>query len=800
FECKALPPGDWQLFAHGELTPDHSWPIRIDRSKETPLFTLDLPEARIVSGRVAELKETPDSPYLVQAIPSEHVPHLPDGVSTRSGLDLDRVARWQDRVDSLLRTEPSPTPARFQAGYRAAPILSGSFPGMALIPGVAYSLRVLHPSDGYLVPDAFSPPRLLLPRSESGGAEEDPFFGEYVELGYHPTLVYRPQFLSGSKSIPYDSSMKTTEKARIAPEDLFADGLLAVRSTDSTAKAFTLQVDRPDYQAADLSVPFPTQKRTDLLPLIQYLTPADPLRVVVRDSAGRAIEGARVFLAEAFGVIEPRRRSEALTDAEGVAVLRDMPEAPCNLGVRAPGWAPRFLRSPFERRKDGSVQVKLSRGAAVHYQVTDGRGKPTRGALVLRISQEDEIVDLFGWSGGSPSIRFTDHAGIAQFQGLSRGRHRFGVLEPTTGSWAKSFMERSEKMRRERQEADPTESFHLLDTSDPLLGAFDRIPWEATHWVDVTDQNAFSTIAENFGTESRSTLGAVVLQGEAPLRDARVALYLNNESTRPYASARTHVGGGFHLEDLPEGHLRLEIHHHDWDLPFRSSFYVSREHQGHEFHIKLESPRLQFDSEKEVSLANATLHRDLPASSPWLRLPRESLFDRKTQVSPDSFLWSPPLPPALARSDAWGVFDLAEPRDAKNHGRRRVGSTRGAWWIKGPELAPVRIVASDQNPLPIPEAFPLRVEGLDQHRQFYGAGHRWIAAIPRQPRSRARFRSRIVALPAAGDQVLLPGLPPDTYVLFTFDRDGFGRPVDLHALGKATVWGQEEDRFTIRQN
>ncbi|MEM7517283.1 MAG: carboxypeptidase-like regulatory domain-containing protein, partial [Planctomycetota bacterium] len=453
FNSSDLPPGEWRLFLRGPevsdpLNPvprlaDHAVSVEIPSRVPDLEVAIEAPGARLVHGRVAALTESSLSPFFVMAIPVEHVPYLPTHGRTGASQDRVRRAALVGKLDTE-RVASNPTPARFHAGYRAAQVVDGVFDSLTLTRGVAYTLRVLHSSDAYLVEDAFSPPLLLRPASELPGHRPESSRGESVDLEFRPSLIVKPEFRSAKGRVQLGNTVRVAGNVRLSPEAEPDAGTLRLRPTEESATSCVLEIDDPRFEKTLVPVPLLPLGSFKPITLSETLSSARVFRVSVRDDKGRPLPGARVFLAEAIGADEARQHTEAIANTQGVAHLRDLSNLPCRLGVTAPGWAPSLQRPPFERRKDGSVHVQLSRGSTVRIEVAANGTTPVRGALVARVCENKESVDLFGASGGSPGLRFTDASGVAHFPNLSPGNHKFGLLLDAYGKTAIHVREKPE--------------------------------------------------------------------------------------------------------------------------------------------------------------------------------------------------------------------------------------------------------------------------------------------------------------------------------------------------------------------
>jgi protocatechuate 3,4-dioxygenase beta subunit len=139
-------------------------------------------------------------------------------------------------------------------------------------------------------------------------------------------------------------------------------------------------------------------------------------------ASGSGMRRARATFAVHGGDFAARAgaRSDSQTDEHGRARLNAMAGRDVRLRVRASGYAP-AIGAPFRCSGEAEErEVRLTRGGAVAVHLFDAAGEPLAGGRVEhRAFHDDE---------GSPEFRspaLTDEQGIARFEHLAPGRHRF---------------------------------------------------------------------------------------------------------------------------------------------------------------------------------------------------------------------------------------------------------------------------------------------------------------------------------------------------------------------------------------
>lgn len=140
---------------------------------------------------------------------------------------------------------------------------------------------------------------------------------------------------------------------------------------------------------------------------------------VVRELAsGKVIRGATLTLVQYAPPMAATTRT-LTTDANGEAVLRDLPKGSYEISTRVEGFVTREAGyfSCFGRNVE-SFDIALARPAALKGTVKDTQGKPLEG---VKISARDTVgLDGQGYKTGDRSVR-TDAQGRFELKDLPRG-------------------------------------------------------------------------------------------------------------------------------------------------------------------------------------------------------------------------------------------------------------------------------------------------------------------------------------------------------------------------------------------
>ena len=143
----------------------------------------------------------------------------------------------------------------------------------------------------------------------------------------------------------------------------------------------------------------------------------------IRDAAtNEPIAGVRVNLQGG--------RPSAVTDAEGRFELRGALQGPVEIFVSKEGWGIRFVRRTIATGKPEVIEETLDRAATLHLWITDPRGKPVSGQLVLGIRPPAE------GAGGPTRIGTSieaDAGGHAVYRQVVPGRYQLRVLASGVG-------------------------------------------------------------------------------------------------------------------------------------------------------------------------------------------------------------------------------------------------------------------------------------------------------------------------------------------------------------------------------
>ncbi len=453
----------------------------------------------------------------------------------------------------------SPIPDEFRADLAHAGEQQHAFDLELPERGTLYEIQAAFGDEPPLLPSPWSPPRYALsdlggdPRPQHDELHEPLVWLADAELRFELALPDLPLpaspaelFLPGvfvRGAIPGES-IELPENAQL---------LGGLRLLRSPAPQFLLR--RPGSEPFSQSLALVAGGTCELGRLALTALPA--FRVQVTDaSTTKPIARATVSAFEelsGFGLLEPSGPL-VLTDERGEAQAFAAQIDFSQFEIRAPNYAPAFVPARM-RAPDGSLPVRLYRGATVLVRVFDSDAAPLRAAAV-ECTRADWTPDL-----GPPALletQSTDVQGCATFLHVTPGKHSFRIrssrkLQPS--EW--TIVELADNSTRELSLATRARArlkVRVTDSSFPRANAL--LTLEST----TLDLSAHPLPADDplpYGIDAYTDTRGEALFDDLDPERARLTLTLPGSPVRLRRSLRLHPGAQSFTFDLSDTHLTL---------------------------------------------------------------------------------------------------------------------------------------------------------------------------------------------------------------------------------------------------
>lgn len=419
FLTDELDTGTWTLIVASDAHPETRFPSVVPFGRDDRHLELRLPPAASIRGVVVTMADSDLADVVVHALP-------------------------------LAATDADPSvPASELLGYRSTRLDSdGSFTLEGLHAGETYSVHALPQGLPPRRLDAWSKARLV--RAGASQVKLEVAHGMQVRLRALDNATDRAVTsfaveLRDGYARRQQAEDGTLRGDRGRPWTRHADGRVAIEELRPDAVgAVTLVLHAPGYVDHELTLePLPG---TTLDLEERHLTPKPTLEVLVVDAETKEpVRQARLEIVPL--TVDPSEAPpvQSLSDPHGRARVEDRPGRARALGVRATGYAPLVVKSPFETRpieegKEGEggdevVVAELTRGSRAEIRVTSPGGAPLAAAPIVRESKDPDLA-RFSWTR---AVHLTDARGVARFDGLVAGVHRFvagRVESPAAHEWA----------------------------------------------------------------------------------------------------------------------------------------------------------------------------------------------------------------------------------------------------------------------------------------------------------------------------------------------------------------------------
>lgn len=196
---------------------------------------------------------------------------------------------------------------------------------------------------------------------------------------------------------------------------------------DCGARPVTLRVAAPGHETLVVGELAPAAGTTLALGVLALEPLPEALVLVLADASGAPVEGAEVELrsASAPAPAEDDPWRVARTGADGRARVHGRPGA--TLVVRHPGFLP--AQEPAAGGALGERVVRLRAPARALVEVVDEHGAPVAHAWVRHLPVASEAAEAAPrWDGAR-----TGRDGVARFEALARGAHRFEIRWESAG-------------------------------------------------------------------------------------------------------------------------------------------------------------------------------------------------------------------------------------------------------------------------------------------------------------------------------------------------------------------------------
>lgn len=454
-----LPVGAWTLLVRAREVPEHRFEgasNEAGRAGEDYAFRLQVPNS--IAGRVVSANRGIDlSGLVVRAVPIG---------------ELENVAHAKNLEGH---------PAKLARGFLEAAVgPTGEFRLEPTWPRTSYALRAQHADHAFRVDDAWS-----IPTVADAGAED-------VELTWQPAASVTFRVLDSLTTEPvrnFEVALAGATPSHIPARDwpggtVALEGVRLLPGYDS----IVVRIRATGYRDFE-SRTYELRPGRDLDVDRIFLRPRDTLSIRVKDAeTERTLTGAEARLVEAPILPPPYDESSGDTDGKGRLVLNDFPSKPRFLGVRAEGYAPVLVQSPFQL-EDGELVVSMTRGATARVEVRSSDGEPVVGLVLRHLMEDDDFAWVFGRAGGSVADAYTDSSGIALFPNLAAGQHVFSLDRPLESLELSEWTQARLREGDERELTLGVDAFAELSgrielDGDPLIGAKLRIGGALTRTDD----------------------------------------------------------------------------------------------------------------------------------------------------------------------------------------------------------------------------------------------------------------------------------------------------------------------------
>ncbi|MAE76837.1 MAG: hypothetical protein CMJ85_08220 [Planctomycetes bacterium] len=508
-------------------------------------------EVSVAAQRVREKKDDTPLAGMFESVMAQAVPVLGGGGERKSKVDAQGVFQlkglaqdkrykvWAQTKRGKYRTVRCSEIATVSAGERGLRIVYA--------PGVRVTLRVVDQASG------------------------EPLTSYTVRAGLTKKIEFGP--FSTPTTNPIKQQVKPDKDGRVE--------LLDLRPTGDHGK-LTIELKATGYRKLtkrDLRVP--AKGSIDLG--VFRLEPAKIVRVHVSDRApGEPIAKARVKLVSgksprlARNVTPPAaglsslfsgERSSARTDKDGWCELTALRVSPYRIEVRSPKHA-RHHSDALQLAPGGKNEHRftLSKGATIEVAVVDPRSKAIADT---RVSHKRE--------DGSTDSETTDASGVAHFNHLVPGEHRFRLDKPSDEDFLNISIDfASSSSKKDKPEA----------------------PWTTVTVADLA--TATLTLTQPL----RGALHGTITVNAAPLAGARVALRPRDEPVSGSGQAesillgslgslgdfaglggkkgKTDPRGRYRIDNWPTGEYRLRISHKDLSTPATAMVVVTEGESRHD--------------------------------------------------------------------------------------------------------------------------------------------------------------------------------------------------------------------------